>query len=61
MWALLSTRLRTWLAFVVLVPIVRGLVHRFAKRAADRNPQGTSAAALAKADNALTKVSRRRR
>ena len=61
MWALLSTRLRTWLAFAVLIPVVRGLVHHFRKRAVEKNPQGKPAAALAKADDALTKVARRRR
>lgn len=61
MWALLSTRLRTWLLFAVAVPVVRAGVHHAARRAEERDPHGTSAGALRRADAALTRLSRRRR
>lgn len=57
MWALLSTRLRTWLLFAIAVPVVRSLVHR----AAARSGTGTLGTLLRKADSTLIRFSGRRR
>ena len=61
MWALLSTRLRTWLLFAIAVPIARSAVHHAARRAAGNNPDSTTSRTLGRADTALTKLSRRKR
>lgn len=57
MWALLSTRLRTWLFFAIAVPVVRSLVHR----AAARSGTGTLGNLLRRADSTLTRFSGRGR
>lgn len=61
MWALLSTRLRTWLLFAVAVPLLRVGVHRAARHLQASRPDGRATKALSASDRALTRVSRRRR
>ena len=61
MWALLSTRLRTWLLLAVAVPAVRTAVRIAARRAAAANPGGRAARLLGHADSTLTRFSRRGR
>lgn len=61
MWALLSTRLRTWLLFAIAVPIARSAVRHVARRAADNNPDGQAARTLARADALIGKLDRRKR
>lgn len=54
MWALLSTRLRTWLFLAVAIPVARRLVHLAADEATKRSPDATPAKLLRRADEALT-------
>jgi hypothetical protein len=61
MWALLSSRLRTWLLFAVAVPAIRTAVRIAARRAAAANPGGRGARVLGQADSTLTRFSRRGR
>ncbi len=59
MWALLSTRLRTWLLLAIALPVSRMIVHRLATTAEQRNPAGTTAKFMRHAEAALNSVSRR--
>jgi hypothetical protein len=58
MWALLSTRLRTWLLIAIALPTARVLVHRLAVYADHHDAR--SARLLRRADSAVTTVSQRR-
>ncbi len=49
MWALLSTRVRTWLAVAVLVPIIRAVLRQIAAR----RPGSPMAARLNQTDQFL--------
>jgi hypothetical protein len=60
MWALLSTRLRTWLLLAIALPVARSIVHRLAVAAEERNPRGTASTVMRHADAALAATSRRR-
>ena len=59
MWVFLSKRIRQWLLLAVAVPLVRAVVHRLAVAAQNRKADSLPTRTLAKADSALTKVSRR--
>lgn len=59
MWVLLSSRLRTWLAVAVAVPLARAVVHRAAAAAAGKDPDSPAAKLLHRADTALTAVAHR--
>ncbi len=61
MWALLSTRLRTWLLLAIAVPIARRILHRAALRAATKNPGSSTSTMLTRADGTLTRWVDRRR
>jgi hypothetical protein len=60
MWMFLSSRLRTWVAFAVAIPVGRFFVHRFADSAQRRRPDARSTSALRRADSAVTALSQRR-
>ncbi len=60
MWALLSTRLRTWLLLAIALPTARAIVHRLAVTADQRNPRATTSRLMRHADTTLTSVSGRR-
>jgi hypothetical protein len=49
MWALLSTRLRTWLLLAVALPLLRAILQRLAARAQARRPDATSTRLLTRA------------
>ena len=59
MWLFLSSRIRTWLLFGVVLPFAAKAVHSAATRARHSDPSSTSARALSRADSTLQKVSRR--
>ena len=60
MWAFLSGRFRRWLMLAVLLPVARAVVHRAADTAVTRRPGTRTSRALAGADRALSRRSRRR-
>jgi hypothetical protein len=51
MWALLSTRLRTWLLFAVAVPLAGALARMIARRLENRNGPSRLSRALWSAGN----------
>ncbi len=59
MWVLLSSRIRTWIALAIAVPIARSLVRRAAAVTARRNPNAPAARLLHQADIAITAGSNR--
>jgi hypothetical protein len=59
MWALLSTRLRTWLLLAIALPVARMLVHRLAASAQARWPDAPSSTVLCRVDEMLTRLSSR--
>jgi hypothetical protein len=59
-WALLSTRLRTWLLLVVAIPLIRRAIRTAANRLSRRDPNRRSARALRTVDGALARLDRRR-
>jgi len=61
MWAFLSRRFGRWLMIAVLLPVARAAVHRAAGTAVSRRPYGRTSRALAGADRALSRTSRRTR
>ncbi len=61
MFALLSTRLRTWLLLAIALPAVRTLIHRLARRATATDPHGHTSRILTRADTTLTRWLSRRR
>ena len=42
-WAFLSSRIRTWLLFAVLLPVVGRVLQALGVRVADRNPRAARA------------------
>jgi hypothetical protein len=60
-WALLSTRLRTWLLLAIALPLVRMIVHRLSAAADRRDPKATTSKLIRHADTALASTSRRRK
>lgn len=59
MWALLSSRIRTWLVIAVAIPIARRLVRRASAAADRRDPNAGAAKVLRRADSVLSGLSRR--
>jgi len=59
MFALLSTRLRTWLLLAIALPAVRTLIHRLARRATATHSH--TSRILTRADTTLTRWLSRRR
>ena len=59
MWVLLSSRLRTWLAVALVLPLARSLVHRAGAAKARKDPDSPAAQLLRRADTALTAVTSR--
>lgn len=59
MWALFSSRLRTWVLFAFAIPIVRYLVHRFAESAQRRRPGARSTSVLSHADSTVASFANR--
>lgn len=57
MWALLSTRVRTWLAVAVLVPIIRAVL----RKVAGRNPTSPMAGRLRQTDDFLGRFGKQRK
>ena len=60
MWALLSSRLRTWLLFALLVPVVRRIVRVLADRRERSAPNARTTKALRGADRSVTRLEDRR-
>lgn len=60
MWMLLSSRLRTWLALAVALPLVRSLIRRLAADAARRSPDAASTKLLHRTDATLSALGQRR-
>ena len=61
MWALLSTRLRRWLFFVVGLPLIARLLHRIADTVESRRGPSSRAVSLLRGSGDLVGTSRRRR
>lgn len=61
MWFLLSTRLRTWFALAVALPVARAVIRRAASRADRHDPDAKAARVLHRADSVLTTATRRRK
>lgn len=61
MWALFSTRLRTWLLVAIAVPVARAVIGPTTRHAAARNPDGTTSRVLTRADATLARWSTHRR
>jgi hypothetical protein len=59
MWALLSTRLRTWLLFAIAVPLAGVLARAVARRIERRQGPTRLSRALATAGNAAARRDRR--
>ena len=53
MWVLLSSRLRTWVALAVAIPVSRFVLRRVGDRVAAGNPGSRTAAVLRRADSTL--------
>ena len=60
MWALLSTRLRTWLLFAILVPLAGVVARAAARRLERRNGPTRLSRALRTAGNAASRRDRKR-
>ena len=58
MWVFISARLRSWLAFAVVVPIATTLVHLVRKRLESRSGRTALVVALTKIENIGVRVSR---
>jgi hypothetical protein len=56
MWALLSTRLRTWLLVAVALPLLRAILHRLTTRAQTRNPGTAGTRMLIRAGATLDRI-----
>lgn len=56
MWALLSTRLRTWLLLAVALPLLRAILHRLATRAHSRSPGATTTRLLTRAGATVDRI-----
>lgn len=61
MWALLSTRFRTWLLLAVALPLLRAILHRLATRAQTRSPGTTGTRLLTRAGATADRMAYRRR
>ncbi|MDQ1718250.1 MAG: hypothetical protein QOE71_4192 [Pseudonocardiales bacterium] len=61
MWMLLSTRLRTWLALAVALPVARMVLRRLAARATRQNPNSRLTGLLNRGDATVTTMAQRRR
>ena len=60
MWALLSSRLRTWLFLAVAIPVIRRVVARVAAARDRSHPRARSTSALRRADALLARLQSRR-
>lgn len=58
MWALLSSRLRTWLLVAIAVPLARAIVHRLSVNADQRNPHAGTSKLIRRADATLAATRR---
>lgn len=58
MRVLLSSRLRTWLALAIAIPVMRAVVRRARTAAQHRDSDSFFTAALARADILLTRLDR---
>jgi hypothetical protein len=61
MWALLSTRLRTWLLLAVALPTARRAVGYAARRSERSDPSSRGSRVLRRADGLLSRTAARRR
>ncbi len=61
MWALLSTRLRSWLLLAVALPLVRVVLGRLADRAQARRPGAAGTRLLTRAQLTVDRFAGRRR
>ena len=59
MWALLSTRVRTWVLLAAALPLTRRVTHLVATRLERRSPDATVTVAAQRVDNAVTSFSQR--
>jgi hypothetical protein len=57
MWLFLSRRLRMWIAAAILLPALRSVLHRLARRQIERRPGALSTKGLRRADEALARRS----
>ena len=60
MWALLSTRFRTWLLLAVALPLLRATLHRLATRAQTRSPGTAGTRLLTRAGATADRIADRR-
>ena len=60
MWFLISRRLRAWLLLTIALPVLRLLLHRASRMAAQRRPDGSLAGVLQTADRAASRFGRRK-
>jgi hypothetical protein len=61
LWALVSTRLRTWLLFAVVLPVAGRLLEALGLRVGSRNPRAGQALSRAGGYARHPRASRRRR